>query len=101
MKSTTFGRSGCSVLPEVFVTSTSVGGRPGAATSDVESAVSALRLRGVPQGVSQASRWFGVAGLEKTKLCNMLKNVKVSLLKMYEIDYFWSIWLLGCFRRRL
>ena len=44
----------------------------------VESAVSALRSRGVPQG----------------KLCNMLKNVKVSLLQVYEIDYFWSTWLL-------
>ena len=29
----------------------------------------------------------------KTQLCNMLKQVKVSLLKVYEIDYFWSIWL--------
>ena len=39
-------------------------------------------------------------GAPKTKLCNMLKNVKVSLLKVYEIDYFSSIWLLcafGCF----
>ena len=47
----------------------------------VESAVSALRSRGVPQG----------------KLCNMVKNVKISLLKVYEIEYFWSIWLLGAF----
>ena len=46
MKSTTFGRSDRSVLPNAFVTSAPVGGRPGAATSEVESAVSALRLRG-------------------------------------------------------
>ena len=29
------------------------------------------------------------------KLCNMLKNVKVSLLQVYEIDYFSLTWLLG------
>jgi len=36
-------------------------GRPGAATSEVESAVSALRLRGVPQGV--VKRVDGLASL--------------------------------------
>ena len=33
------------MLPEDFVTSAPVGGRPGVATSEVESALSALRLR--------------------------------------------------------
>ena len=28
------------------------------------------------------------------KLCNMFKNAKVSSLQMYQIDYFWSTWLL-------
>ena len=46
MKSTTFGRSGLFVLSDAFVTSVPLGGRPGVATSEVESAVSALRLRG-------------------------------------------------------
>lgn len=45
MKSSTFGRSGCSVLPGAFVTSASVGGRLDVATSEVESTVSAPRLR--------------------------------------------------------
>ena len=54
---------------------------------------------GCPKGFSGESmvwrRWA-----PKTKPCNMLKNIKVSLLKMYEIYYFWSMWLLcadGCF----
>ena len=31
------------------------------------------------------------------EICNMQKHIKVSLWKVYEIDYFWSIWLLGAF----
>ena len=38
--------------------------------------------------------------MSQSKLCNMLKNAKFSLLQVYEIDYFWSTWLLdaseGC-----
>ena len=45
VKSTTFGRSGCSVLQAAFVTSVPLGGRPCVATSEVGSAVSVLRLR--------------------------------------------------------
>ena len=50
MKSTTFSRSGFFVLSDAFVTSVPRGGRPGVATSEVESAVSALRLRGFSNG---------------------------------------------------
>ena len=51
MKSTTFGRSCVFVLSDAFVTSVPLGGRPGVATSEVESAVSALRLRGFAKDV--------------------------------------------------
>ena len=40
------------VLSDAFVTSAPLGGRPGVATSEVESAVSALRLRGFSNGFS-------------------------------------------------
>ena len=47
MKSTALGRSGRLVLADAFVTSAPLGGRPGVATSEVESEVAALRLRAI------------------------------------------------------
>ena len=56
MKSNAFRRSGLFVLSDAFLTSVPLGGRPGVATSEVESAVSALRLRGF------ASQLFDACG---------------------------------------